>query len=282
MKIAIVTDTNSGFLAQEAAELGVFLLPMPFSIDGQLYLEGINLSAQDFYRLQEQGASIMTSQPSPDAVTSLWDELLASHDAVIHIPMSSALSNSCSTAQALSAEYDGKVLVADLRRISITQKLAVIDAVKLVNQGLTAQQVVEKLEENALEASIYLVPSTLSYLKKGGRITPTAAAIGTVLNIKPVLQIQGGPVDSFKKVRGMRQAIDTMLQAIESDLNGRFAGKDAKICVAYSGAPEVGEEWRQQVQEYFPNQTVECNALSLSIACHTGPGALGIGCICSL
>ncbi len=282
MKIAIITDTNSGILAHEAAELGIHLLPMPFSIDGQLYLEGINLSAQDFYRLQEQGANIMTSQPSPDSVTSLWDELLATHDAVIHIPMSSALSNSYSTACALSAEYDGKVLVADLRRISISQRMAVADAVALVKQGLDAKQVVEILEQNALEASIYLAPSTLSYLKKGGRITPAAAAIGTVLNIKPVLQIQGGPVDSFKKVRGMRQAIDTMLQAIDTDRKTRFARKNAKVCVAYSGAPEIGEEWRQQVQAYFPDQTVECAALSLSIACHTGPGALGIGCICSL
>lgn len=282
MKIAIVTDSNSGISPQEADSLGIFVIPMPFTIDGQLYFENINLSAEEFFHLQQQGATITTSQPSPDTILSLWEQVLESYDTVIHIPMSSGLSNSCSTATALSQDFAGKVVVADLRRISATQRMAVLDALKLVELGLSAAEIVQKLEENSMNSSIYITPGTLQYLKKGGRITPAAAAIGTVLNIKPVLQIQGGKLDSFSKVRGMRQAADTMISAVRCDLQNRFANKNMTVQVAYSGSPDLGKSWQNYVQGQFPQYDVYCGALGLSIACHTGAGAIGIGCTCVL
>lgn len=278
MRIALVTDTNSGIPADEARQLGIELLPMPFFIDGKVYYEGVDLSAPEFYEAQTSGRNITTSQPSPGDVTALWDRLLQDHDAVVHIPMSGGLSNSCSTAQMLALEYGGRVQVADVRRISVTQRQAALDALRLIERGLDPVQVRVRLEENALRSSIYVTPDTLTYLKKGGRITPAAAAIGSVLNIKPVLQIQGGKIDAFAKVRGMRQAATCMLNALRDDLNGRFAGKKVKIMAAYSGSDEVGERWLGWMHEQFPDQEICAAPLSLSIACHTGPGAIGLGC----
>ncbi|OUP03660.1 dihydroxyacetone kinase [Anaerofilum sp. An201] len=278
MRIALVTDTNSGIPADEARQLNIELLPMPFFIDGKVYYEGVDLSAPEFYEAQASGCNITTSQPSPGDVTALWDRLLQDHDAVVHIPMSSGLSNSCATAQMLAMEYGGRVQVADVRRISMTQRQAALDALRLIERGLDPVQVRVRLEETALRSSIYVTPDTLVYLKKGGRITPAAAAIGSVLNIKPVLQIQGGKIDAFAKVRGMRQAATCMLNALHDDLNGRFAGKKVKIMAAYSGSDEVGERWLAWMHEQFPGQEICAAPLSLSIACHTGPGAIGLGC----
>ena len=278
MRIALVTDTNSGIPADEARQLNIELLPMPFFIDGKVYYEGVDLSAPEFYEAQASGCNITTSQPSPSDVTALWDRLLQDHDAVVHIPMSSGLSNSCATAQMLAMEYGGRVQVADVRRISMTQRQAALDALRLIERGLDPVQVRVRLEETALRSRIYVTPDTLVYLKKGGRITPAAAAIGSVLNIKPVLQIQGGKIDAFAKVRGMRQAATCMLNALHDDLNGRFAGKKVKIMAAYSGSDEVGERWLAWMHEQFPGQEICAAPLSLSIACHTGPGAIGLGC----
>lgn len=278
MKIAVVTDSNSGIFERQAKKLGVYTLPMPFCVDGAWLYEGVDLSAASFYEKQAAGADISTSQPSPADVTELWDRLLGSYEQVVHIPMTSALSSGCVVAQSLAQEYDGRVQVVDNRRISLTQHQAVKDAVLLAGRGFTAPEIRRRLEEHALDASIYVTADTLKYLKKGGRITPGAAAVGTVLNIKPVLQIQGGQVDAFAKVRGMRQAAEKMLDAVCADLTGRFEGKPMHIGVAWTGSDELGRKWHRYVQSRFPRCTVQAAPLALSIACHTGPGAVGVGC----
>ncbi len=278
MRIALVTDTNSGIRPDEARQLNIELLPMPFFIDGKVYYEGVDLSTSEFYDAQASGCNITTSQPSPGDVTALWDRLLQNHDAIVHIPMSSGLSNSCATAQMLALEYGGRVQVADVRRISMTQRQAALDALRLIERGWDPVQIRVRLEETALHSSIYVTPNTLTYLKKGGRITPAAAAIGTVLNIKPVLQIQGGKLDALAKVRGMRQATNCMLNALRDDLSGRFSEKRVKIMAAYSGSDEVGQHWLNWVQKQFPGQEICGAPLSLSIGCHTGPNAIGLGC----
>lgn len=278
MKIAIVTDTTSGLTPQEAKELGVWVLPMPVTIDGQEYLETVDLDRDFFNQKQVEGAVITTSQPSPAALTELWEELLEDHDGVLYLPMTSGLSSSFATARSLSADYDGKVFVADVKRISVLLWQAVMDARVLAAKGLSLREIGEKLEEKALCASIYITPVTLEYLKKGGRLTPAAAAIGTVLNIKPVLQIQGGGVDTFAKVRGMKQATEKMFAALDHDLETRFAGKKVHIFAAYSGDPSVGEAWYAQMQEHYGDRFVRMDPLALNITCHTGPGTIGLGC----
>ena len=278
MRIALATDTNSGIPAAEAQQLGIWLLNMPFSIDGEIYYEGVNLTAREFYQAQADGRDITTTQPSPGAVTDLWERMLKDHDAVVYIPMSSGLSNSCATAQMLAGEYGGRVQVADVRRISVTQRQAVLDALALIRRGLGPEEVRARLEEKALNSSIYITVDTLKYLKKGGRITPAAAAIGSVLNIKPVLQIQGGKLDAFAKVRGMRQAAVKMREALQNDLDSRFAGKNVKFMAAYSGSEELGERWVEWMRQQFPGREICAAPLTLSIACHTGPGAIGLGC----
>lgn len=278
MRIALATDSNSGIPAAEAKQLGIGLLSMPFSIDGEIHYEGVDLTALDFYQAQAEGRDITTTQPSPGAVVDLWDQLLKDYDAVVYIPMSSGLSNSCATAQMLAEEYGGKVQVADVRRISVTQRQAVLDGLRLAERGLVPEEIRSRLEENALNSSIYITVDTLKYLKKGGRITPAAAAIGSVLNIKPVLQIQGGKLDAFAKVRGMRQAAVKMREALQSDLDGRFAGKNVRIMAAYSGDEELGRRWVDWLSGQFPGREICSAPLTLSIACHTGPGAIGLGC----
>ena len=278
MKIAIVTDTTSGLTPQEAKELGVWVLPMPVTIDGREYLETVDLDRDFFNQKQVEGAVITTSQPSPAALTELWEELLEDHDGVLYLPMTSGLSSSFATARSLSADYDGKVFVADVKRISVLLWQAVMDARVLAAKGLSLREIGEKLEEKALCASIYITPVTLEYLKKGGRLTPAAAAIGTVLNIKPVLQIQGGGVDTFAKVRGMKQATEKMFSALDQDLESRFAGKKVHIFAAYSGDPSVGEAWYAQMQEHYGDRFVRMDPLALNITCHTGPGTIGLGC----
>ena len=225
-----------------------------------------------------EGAEITTSQPSPAALTDLWDQLLEDHDEVLYLPMTSGLSSSYATAVTLAGDYDGKVAVADAKRISVLLWQAVQDARVLAEKGLSLEEICRRLEENALNFSIYITPVTLEYLKKGGRVTPAAAAIGTMLNIKPVLQIQGGGVDAFAKVRGMKQAVEKMFSALEQDLETRFAGKKVHIFAAYSGGDEVGESWREQVEARYGERFTRIDPLSLNICCHTGPGALGVGC----
>lgn len=278
MKIAIATDSTSGICPQEAQQLGITVLPMPVTIDGQEYLETVDLDREFFFRKQQEGAQITTSQPSPAALEDLWENLLETHDAVLYLPMTSGLSSSYASAMSLADDYEGKVAVVDTRRISVPLYQMVMDARVLVSRQLSLQEIRTRLEEKALCSSIYLTPTTLEYLKKGGRVTPAAAAIGTVLNIKPVLQIQGAGVDAYAKVRGMKQAAEKMFSALDQDLETRFAGKKVHIFAAYSGEQSVGESWKAQLEARYGDRFVRIDHLALNVCCHTGPGTIGVAC----
>lgn len=281
-KIAIVTDSNSGITQDEGRSLGVFVLPMPFYINEVMYLEGITLSQEEFYERLQKDETISTSQPSPGEVCGMWDNLLKEYDEIVHIPMSSGLSASCETAMGLARDYDGKVQVVDNQRISVTQRQSVLDALALVKAGKDAAEIREILEAEKMESSIYITLETLRYLKKGGRITPAAAAIGTVLNLKPVLQIQGDKLDAYSKVRGKKQAKRVMLKAMKEDMDTRFAEyvKKGEMCLqmAYTGNQEEAKEFKKEVQEMFPELEIHMDPLSLSVACHIGHGALAVAC----
>lgn len=281
-KIAIVTDSNSGITQDEGRKLGISVLPMPFYINEVMYLEGVTLSQEEFYERLKKDEPISTSQPNPDEVCGLWDTLLKEYDEIVHIPMSSGLSASCETAMGLARDYDGKVQVVDNQRISVTQKQSVMDALTLVQAGKSAAEIREILEAESRESSIYITLETLKYLKKGGRITPAAAAIGTVLNLKPVLQIQGDKLDAYSKVRGKKQAKRVMLKAMKEDFDSRFAeyAKRGEMCLemAYTGNQEEAEEFKKEVQEMFPDYEIQMDPLSLSVACHIGHGALAVAC----
>jgi len=281
-KIAIVTDSNSGITQDQAKKMGVHVIPMPFYINETLYLEGITLTQEEFYERLKNDEPISTSQPSPAEVCGLWDMLLKENDEIVHIPMSSGLSNSCETAMGLARDYDGKVQVIDNQRISVTQYQSVADALALRDAGKSAAEIKEVLEAEKLESSIYITLETLKYLKKGGRITPAAAAIGTVLNLKPVLQIQGEKLDAYAKVRGKKQAKRVMLKAAQEDMQERFAEykKEGLMCIegAYTGNPEEAEEFKKEIEAAFPGHEVRMAPLSLSVACHIGHGALAVAC----
>lgn len=283
MKIAVVADSNSGITQEEGKRLGIYVLPMPFIIDGETYEEDVTLTQEQFYEKQASGADISTSQPSPESVMDLWNRLLEQegYDQIVHIPMSSGLSGSCQTARMLAEDYDGRVQVVDNQRISVTQRQSAIDARDLAASGFDAAQIREILERMALESSIYVMVDTLKYLKKGGRITPAAAALGTLLKIKPVLQIQGEKLDAFAKVRGWKAAKKTMLKAIEADLSGRFADvkEDMILGMAYTCSREEAQEWKKEIQERFPGYEMLEGPLSLSVACHIGPGAMAVTCM---
>lgn len=282
MKIAVVTDSNSGITQAEAKTLGVYVIPMPFMINDETFEEDINLTQAEFYSRLEEGADISTSQPSPETVMKLWDELLKEYDQIVHIPMSSGLSGSCQTALVLAEDYGGKVWVVNNQRISVTQRQSALDALELAEAGLDGAQIREVLERTKLDSSIYITVDTLKYLKKGGRITPAAAALGTLLKIKPVLQIQGEKLDSFSKARTMKQAKNTMLSAMCHDLESRFDDAEAEhtwLEVAHTCSQEAAEEFAKEIRAHFPKSMEICMApLSLSIACHIGPGALAIAC----
>lgn len=278
MRTAIVVDTNSGIMPEEAARMGISLIPMPFLIDGKEYLEGEDCSQDFFFERMAAGAEVGTSQPSPGGIAELWERLLEENDAVLHFPMSSSLSGSCQTAKALALDYPGRVFVVDNRRISVTLRESVRGAQRLLAEGKSAEEVHRILEERRGESSIYIAVNTLEYLKKGGRVTAAGAAMGTLLNLKPVLQIQGGKLDAFKKCRGMAAACDAMLQAMEKDLRERFPGQEMRLFAAYSGDRAAGESWLGQVRAAFPEREVELAALPLSICCHIGSGALAIAC----
>lgn len=277
-KIAVVTDSNSGITQEKGKELGVHVIPMPFYIDGELFLEDITLTQEAFYEKLGSDCEISTSQPAPGEVMEFWDKLLKEYDEIVHIPMSSGLSSTCETAIMLSKDYDGKVEVVNNQRISVTQKTSVLDAVRLAKAGKSALEIKVSLEAEKLESSIYITVDTLKYLKKGGRITPAAAAIGTVLNLKPVLQIQGEKLDAFAKVRGWKQAKKTMLDAMEKDLLHRFGGKKMSLLAAYTCSAEEAKSWKEELEDRFPNYTIDMDPLSLSVACHIGPGALAVAC----
>ena len=278
--IGIVTDSNSGITSKEANEWGVTVIPMPFYINGELYYEGLTLNQKEFYKFLDDNADVNTSQPSPGDVMKTWDEVLKEKEYIIYIPMSSSLSGSYETAVMLAEEYEGKVFVVNNRRISVTQLQSVKDAINLVKKGKSAKEIKEILEDRQYQASIYIVPDTLDYLKKGGRLTPAVASFAKVLNIKPVLQIQGEKLDAFKKVRGMKQAKRAMKEAIADDIKNRFASNsNMRIYAAYTGNEEVGIEWKGELEEAFPNYDIQIYPLSLSVSCHIGQGAIGIACV---
>lgn len=282
MRVAVVTDSNSGITQSEANELGIRVIPMPFMIDGETYEEGVNFTQDQFYKCQEEGADISTSQPSPETVMGVWDELLKEYDEIVHIPMSSALSGSCQTAMMLAMDYDGKVQVVNNQRISVTQRRSAQDALLMAEAGYPAEKIKDILEETKLDSSIYLVVDTLKYLKKGGRITPAAAALGTLLKIKPVLQIQGGKLDAFAKVRTLKQGKSTMMSAMAHDLEQRFDDKDCEhmwLYVVHSRNGAAAQEMVEELRQVYPAADIETADLSLSVACHTGPGVLAIACV---
>ena len=279
--VAIVTDSNSGISQAEGKELGIYVIPMPFLVDGKLYFEDVDMNKEQFYHFLENDADLSTSQPSPGDVMDLWDKLLKEYDEIVHIPMSSGLSASCSTAMGLARDYDGKVQVVDNQRISVTMQQSVMDAKHLAAAGKSAAQIKEILEKEALESSIYLMVDTLKYLKKGGRITPSAALLGSALNLKPILQIQGDKLDAYKKVRGVKAAKKNMLEAMKKDVEGRFSDYVAKgqlkLHVAYTTDEETARQWKEEVQSMFPDIAISrIDPLSFSVTCHTGPGVLAI------
>ena len=282
MKVAIITDSNSGITQEEGKQLGIRIVPMPFMINGEEYLEDITLTQQEFYAKLGEGSDISTSQPSPESIMALWDEVLEEYDEIVHIPMSSGLSGSCQTAMMLAEDYDGKVEVVNNQRISVTQRQSALDAKELAAKGMCAAEIKEKLEAVKFDSSIYITLDTLKYLKKGGRITPAAAAIGTVLNLKPVLQIQGEKLDAYAKVRGKKQAKRIMMKAMQEDWNTRFKQyvESGEMClqIAYAGNKEEAEEFKKEVEAAFPGMDIHMDPLSLSVACHIGHGALAVAC----
>lgn len=277
-KIAVVTDSNSGITQNAAKELGVFVLPMPFTIDGKDYFEDVNLSQEEFYTKLGDDAEIFTSQPTPDSVMTLWEEVLKEYDELVHIPMSSGLSSSCQTAMMLAGEYDGKVSVVNNQRISVTQRQSVLDAVCLANSGKSAEEIKNILEDDKFNSSIYIMLDTLHYLKKGGRITPAAAALGTLLRLKPVLQIQGEKLDAFAKARTSAQGKGMMMTAIDNDIKNRFGGdyNDIHFAVAHTQNETAANALAEELKEAYPGIDIVINPLSLSVSCHIGPGALAI------
>lgn len=282
MKVAIVTDSNSGISREMANALGLFIVPMPFYINEEVFYEGTTLDQVTFYEKLKSEADIKTSMPSPTDVTDLWDTLLKDHDAILHIPMSSALSSSCQTAIMLSEDYGDKVVVVDNKRISLTQYQSAVEALALAESGKSASEIKEILETHSQNSTIYITLETLKYLKKGGRITPAAAAIGTLLNIKPILTIQGGKLDAYSKCRGKAQAKKAMITAIKTDLEQRFKENYEKgrfhLGIAYSDNIEEAEEWKKEIMEVFPGKSVLVHPMSLSVATHIGGGALAITC----
>ena len=280
-RIAIATDSNSGITQSEARDLGVYVIPMPFYSSGKTFFEEIDLSQEEFYDLLENGTDISTSMPTVGDVMSFWDELLKENDEVLYIPMSSGLSSSCETAMMLATEYDGKVQVVNNQRISVTMRQSVLDAIQLAEQGMTALELKKFLEDTKFESSIYIMVDTMTYLKKGGRVTPTAAALGTLLKIKPVLQIQGEKLDLYGKARTLKQAKSMMTEQIAKDFTNRFHtpdGTQMNIAVAYTKNIEPALEFQSELQQLYPNHEIVVRPLSLSISCHIGPGSLAVAC----
>lgn len=283
--VAIVTDSNSGITVEEGRRLGAFVLPMPVHIDEHIFYEGLDLTQEMFYERLLSGADVATSQPAPGDVTGLWDRVLRDHKQLVYIPMTAGLSSSCATAQALSAEYDGRVQVVDNRRISVTQRCSVNDGLRMAGEGRSAEEIKRLLEDQAEDASIYITVDTLKYLRKGGRVSGVEAIAGTMLNIKPVMEIRSEKLNAIAKVRGMKAARRLMIQKLQEDIRGRLKGlRDSghlAVSIAYSQiSDELRDEWWNEVRAAFPEEKfVEGDPLTLSVACHTGPGALGIGAV---
>lgn len=282
-KVAIVTDTNSGLTTKTASAYEVYVISMPFMIDQNTFYEDVDLSKEDFYRNLTSGVTIHTSQPSPADVMELWDKILLEYESLVYIPMSSGLSSSCHTAMMLAKEYaEGKIYVIDNQRISVTQRQSVLDAVMLRDQGKSAAEIKEILLATKFDSSIYIMLDTLDYLKKGGRVTPAAAALGTVFKLKPVLQIQGQKLDAFAKARTLTQAKTIMMTAIRSDIEKRFGGlteeKQVWLEIAHTENEKAAKVLQDELQEFLPGYDIFVDHLPFSIACHIGPGSLAIAC----
>lgn len=283
-KIAVITDSNSGITQAQAKELGVYVIAMPFMVDDVTYYEDITLSQEEFYKMLENDARISTSQPAPDSIMELWTKLLKEYDEVVHIPMSSGLSGSCQTAMMLAEEegFSGKVFVVNNQRISVTQRQSVLDALSLAEKGMSAKEIKDFLEADKFNSSIYIMLDTLYYLKKGGRITPAAAALGTILKLKPVLTIQGEKLDAFAKARTTAQGKSMMINALKNDIENRFGGmtedKHIWIQIAYTKNIDAAMQLKEEVMEAFPGYDIHMDPLSLSVSCHIGPGALAVAC----
>ncbi len=280
-KIAVVTDSNSGITQSQAKELGIYVLPMPFMINEETFYEDITLTQEQFYEKLKEGANVITSQPTPDSVMKMWDSLLTDYDEIVHIPMSSGLSGSCQSASMLAQQYEGRVQVVNNQRISVTQRQSALDALQLAARGMNAAEIREFLEADKFNSSIYIMLDTLYYLKKGGRITPAAAALGTILKLKPVLQIQGEKLDAFAKARTSTQGKSLMINAIRNDMENRFGGVDKDaiwLQVAYTYDLAAASLLKEEVMQAFPGFDIHMDPLSLSVACHIGPGALAVAC----
>lgn len=280
-KIAVVADSNSGYTPSEAKAAGVYFVPMPFYIDEKEYYEGVNLSHEEFFEFLSKDAQVNTSQPSPASITELWDELLKSYDEIIYLPMSSELSGTCQTANMLALDYEGKVFVVDNQRISVPLKHSVQDALIMASMGKSAKEIKEYLERTKFDSVVYITVDTLKYLKKGGRITPAAAALGTLLKIKPVLQIRGEKLDSYAKARTMSQAKKLMIDALRKDIDELFDGNisEAHLDIAYTKNETAALEMKSLLEAAFPGcGEITVEPLSLSISCHIGEGTLGIAC----
>jgi len=281
-KVAIITDSNSGITQKQGRELGISIVPMPFLIDGETYLEDISFDEDWFFEKLLGGSDISTSQPSPEPILTLWDSLLATHDEIVHIPTSRELSAAFETATVLARDYEGKVFVVDNGRMSVTLRQAALDALEMKNAGWSAAQIAQRLESEKYNSSIYMMVNTLQFLKKGGRITPSAAAVGTVLNLKPILQIQGAKLDSYGKARGTRQARKMLIEAMKKDLETRFADccgpEHMWLGIGYSYDKAAALDFKKEVEAAFPGFDIFMDTVSLSISCHIGPGVLGVTC----
>ncbi len=278
-KVAVITDSNSGITIEEGQEKGIYVVPMPFYINDKVFFEGVDLTQEEFYeKLADDTVDVKTSMPSVGDVASVWDKALKDNDEVVYIPMSSGLSSSCSTAIVFSEDYDGKVQVVNNQRISVTQKQSVYDAKTMADNGASAKEIKDYLEATKFDSSIYIMVGTLKYLKKGGRITPAAAAFGTLLKIKPVLQILGEKLDAFAKARTVKQAKQIMLDAIKNDIDSKYGGnpENVHIAVAYTGDVKDGEAFLEEVKAVYPNHDIIMDPLSLSVSCHIGPGAIAV------
>lgn len=275
-KIAIVTDSNSGITQANAKEFGVTVVPTPFFINGELFYEDVTLTRDEFFERLMEDADISTSQPAPGDLIAAWDELLKEYDEIVHIPIALSLSSSYETAVMLSQDYDGRVQVVNNQRVSVMQRSSIFDAMRLAEQGKSAKEIREILEEEKANAGAYITVDTLKYLKKGGRVTPAAAAIGSVLNIKPVLIVHGEKLDSFAKVRGVKAAKKTMLDVVEKVLREELSGEDVTIYAVTTCNAEETENWRQEIAQHFPGYDIQAAYLSLSVTCHIGPGALAV------
>ena len=278
-KVAVITDSNSGITQMQAKELGIQVVPMPFLVNGDTYYEDISMSQEEFYEYLAKGAEVMTSQPTPETLMELWRNTLKEYEEIVYIPMSSGLSSSCGTASMLAYEdeFEGKVFVVDNQRISVTQRQSVLDAMALAEKGYDGAKIKEILLREKFESSIYIMVDTLSYLKKGGRVTPAAAAIGTVLRIKPVLQIQGEKLDAYAKVKTLKQAKQTMIKAVRKDLEERFHDPDGDnfyLEIAHTANQEEADLFKSELEQEFPGHEIWVDPLSLSVSCHIGPGAL--------